>query len=329
LLGCPPTLATLGAGTVTLNGGTLLLQGQQSSGINQQQPIGISGFNADTIIDAANAPGYATKTGVAFLGINPSGTVYQSSTGVLTTDVSAPGEVHNQTVFFQNGWSKNGNQTGLPASGYFSSAFTNVNSAHTTFFFGYNGSSIDYADNNTFSFNNASSGALTATLASPGVAANLDFLATSTVATNFDVTLNFNTGSPSLYTSGISTGPLATGGGPANVALANIKGTNNGNSNDIDNGGIGAMHLTESDITLLPGDANREHYQHHFHTNQRCDDSDHFGRCGNLRGKRIRNLCAVSFSCTVLHQQHLGNCRLCDRGVYFLDRLGRESGDRK
>jgi len=106
--GLSTSTTTLGAGPVTLAGGTLLLQGQQSSGFGQQ-PIGIvtSSFNADTIIDAAAAPGYATVAAVTFNGApptnggNPASTsVYKSSAGVPVQSPGFPGDAHNKLAFF-------------------------------------------------------------------------------------------------------------------------------------------------------------------------------------------------------------------------------------
>jgi len=54
IAGLTSNATTLGSGTVTLSGGKLMLEGQQSAaGGALQEALGVTGFNADTIVDAA------------------------------------------------------------------------------------------------------------------------------------------------------------------------------------------------------------------------------------------------------------------------------------
>jgi fibronectin-binding autotransporter adhesin len=251
IAGLSSNTTTLGSGTVTLNGGELALQGQQSaSGAAVQLPIGVTGFNADTIMDAAG-----TTNGP------------DSSTGTPLSDVDAAGAVHNSHLFYVNGYANGsgahevvgGYQAGLPSSGSFTSATTNTyTGGHTTFDFAYNGTSINYAANNTLYFTSTGTGE-TLTLANPTAAASLDFLATAQNTSTFNIQINFTTGAPTIYSSSpITTGPWAFGTAPSNVALTNASGSvvefTNG-SNFVNTGYN--WRFTENDIALSPTDQSR------------------------------------------------------------------------
>ena len=132
--GLSSNTTTLGSGTVTLNGGKLSLQGQQSAaGGTVQQAIGVTGFNADTIVDAAAAANPTT-----------------SSTGTPLNGIDNANGHGN--LFFQNGYRSSSNTGGLPANGVITSVYTNVNGGNTVFNLGYNGTTTDFVDNNTLRF---------------------------------------------------------------------------------------------------------------------------------------------------------------------------------
>jgi PEP-CTERM motif len=259
MAGLSSNLTTLGSGTVTLAGGKLMLQGQQANGFTQQ-PIGINGFNADTIVDAAASttltgpPAHSANATVTDNSIEQgsppvsNGTVYTSSHNVEASDITTDGHIHNQTTLFQNGW--NGKTTGIAANGLITSTATSLGTNHV-FNFGYNGSSTNFADNNTLYFTNGGitdMAAKTLTLANPTQVHSLDFLANAYVSSSFDVTLNFSDTTSSTYSSAIVTGSYTS---PTNLAYT-VKGTNNGNSNVTDNGAT--VKFDENDITLSPSD---------------------------------------------------------------------------
>src|SRR5665213_875311 len=215
-----------------------------------QQPIGVTGFNADTIVDAAasttiTSPAHSANatSNQQGTGVVGNGAVYTSSTNVLLSDINDPGSnttsgsylgtgyVHNGEVFFQNGW--NGLTTGLPANGIVTSVAPNLLAGgHTAFQLGYNGTATDYANKNTAYF--ATTSAQTLTFVTPVKMASLDFLAAAflptgyTSHTQFDVTLNLIdpiTGpTTDTITKAITTGPLGDVGGVAatNKALTGI-----------------------------------------------------------------------------------------------------------
>jgi hypothetical protein len=251
---------------LVLAAAALLAKSGVASGNLIQQPIGVSGFTGDTIVDAAastNVTGPpAHSANASASGI--SGTVYTSSTNVLVSDMSAAGTVHNGGTFFQNGW--NGQTTGLPASGSFTSVYNNIAGGNTVFDFGYNGTTTDYADNNTLYFTASTATSQTLTLVTPIQAATLDFLCAAqlpvgyTSKSLFDVTLNFSSGPSSTYTQAITTGPLGDDGAtPAatNKALTGLFGTDNGNSGHSNNAFGGGAYMTESDINVLSADQAR------------------------------------------------------------------------
>ena len=228
-----------------------------------QEPLGVTGFNADTIIDAAASQAPHNFGGVSGMG----GTIYTSSTGVETSDINSAGTgaflntgyVHNAEEFFQNGW--NGLNTGLPANGVVTSAYTNVAGGNTVFNFGYNGTATDYADDNTLYF--ATTAARSLTLTSPIQAATLDFLVAAylpkpySTRTQFDVTLNFSDSTSDTYLAGIIAGPLGDNGasvaGVTNKAITGLYGAENGNGSHATVFGGGGF-MTESDITLSSAD---------------------------------------------------------------------------
>jgi hypothetical protein len=249
-----------------LTAAALLAKSGTASADLVQEPIGVSGFTASTIVDAAAStnvtgpPAHSANASAA----GSSGQVYTSSTNVLVNDMSAAGTVHNGGTYFQNGW--NGQTTGLPASGSFTSAYTNITGGNTVFDFGYNGTATDYADNNTLYFTASTATSQTLTLVTPIQAATLDFLCAAqlpagyTAKTQFDVTLNFSSGPSSTYTQAITTGPMGDDGAtPAatNKALTGLYGTDNGNSGHTDNAFGGGAYMTESDINVLSADQAR------------------------------------------------------------------------
>ena len=228
-------------------------------------PLGITSasWNADTIVDAA-ASTANTATGQGSNEGSGTGAIFKSSTGVPIADLNeagdiAPytntGQVHNGLTFYENGWDS-ANTTkfttgGFPASGSLTAISGN------TFDIGYNGTTSDYADNNSLYF--ATAAAHTLTLVTPVQATTLDFLAAAelpsgfTSHSQFDVTLNFSDSSTDTYTQGITAGPMGDNGGtaPSNKAFV-LSGVDNGNGTVPPAGWSG--YLTESDISLSPAD---------------------------------------------------------------------------
>ena len=229
-------------------------------------PIGVSGFNADTIVDAAASTTTGSHTAFATVS-GMGGGIYTSSTNVETSDLSAAGTgaylgtgyVHNGEEFFQNGW--NSLTTGLPASGSFTSAYTNNVGSNTLFSYGFNGTNSDYADNNTLYF--ATAATQTLTLTTPMQASDLAFLAAAelpkpyTTRSEFDVKLNFQDGTSDTYTQAIVTGPLGDNGasltGVTNKAITGLYGAENGNGSKSTVFGGGGF-MTESDLSLSTAD---------------------------------------------------------------------------
>ena len=222
----------LGSGNVTLNGGTLLLQGQESApGAPVQSSIGVTGFNADTIVDAAGtANPTASSTGTALSGID---------------------NATHGNFLFQSGYLSDTN--GVPSSGVIKSSITNVSGQKSTFILGYNGTTADFVDNNTLRFT-ATGESHTLTLTTPAEAKTIDILACAQNANStFDVTFTFADNSTDTYTEGVTTGQWAFGSSPpTNLAFTNTH--NVGYASSINSWNF---YLTESDITLDAADANK------------------------------------------------------------------------
>ncbi len=222
----------LGSGTVTLNGGKLLLQGQLSAaGAAVEQQIGLTGFNADLIADSAASGGTHSSTGTTL------------------------GTIDGGNLFYENGYK--GNATGgLPTNGVISSVYSGsaaaLNGSKTTFYLGYNGSGSAFTSNNVLQFLNSSPQSIS--LTTPAKASNLQFLVQAQNASTIDVQLNFADGTSSTYTAAASvpsSGWATFGGTPgANAAFHTTNAVNAGGGVD----GGWDPYLYESDLSLTSAD---------------------------------------------------------------------------
>ncbi len=242
----------------------LLAKSGSASAALLQEPIGVTGFNGDTIVDAAATS--ATVTG-------QSGGVFISSTHVELSDINNPGTgtylntgyVHNGEIWYENGFVGTGGAltNGLPAPvagvASITSHFTNsVTGGNTVFDYGYNGTTSDYADANTLYFAAATPQTLNLVASMQGEYASLDFL-TAAEAPNvagdhslFDVTLNFADLTSYTYVQGITTGGLGDVGGAAqaNYAIKSLSGTDNGNTGSGHGSVGGGWYMLETDLAV-------------------------------------------------------------------------------
>jgi fibronectin-binding autotransporter adhesin len=222
LSGLSSSTTTLGTGTVTLAGGFLRLQGQQSAaGSAVQAPIGLTGFNGDLIGDAAAPNGAFSSTGTPLNTIDGGNLLYQD--GYMGT-----------------------NTGGIPANGIINSALP----SKAVFDLGYNGSSISLASNNALYFTSATTQGLT--LTTPERASTLQFLAGAQNGVTFNVQINFSNGTTSTYTSAVTTGQWASFGGANDSNAAFVT------PNVLNAGGAVEPNfyaqLCESDLTLTSAD---------------------------------------------------------------------------
>jgi fibronectin-binding autotransporter adhesin len=231
-----PANTTLGSGTVTLAGGKLALQGQQMVAIGTQQTLTISsGFNADTIFDAATTNPNQSSTGTPIFGIDSAG---------------AGGNALAVTGYNSGGAHSGGAVTsGIPTTGTIPSSYH----SGVSFQLG------SLTSNNTAYF--TATGSRTLSLASPLKMTSLQFLADAQNSpSTFNVTLNFSDSSSDTYTNAITTGPWAYNPAPANLAFSMVQAVTVGTGVPFSPGGGlggGQVFLTESDLNLSPADQSK------------------------------------------------------------------------